>query len=108
MVEEDHNRHRVDERKNVGDDGDVEVELTLAVGTEERHSQNLDDEETRDYDVAETEESAFLPFTVENVLGEQELDGALDVGGDGDHDVSAEDPENIIEEETGEQNGTSD
>ena len=108
MVKEDHDGHCVDERKNVGDDGDVEVELTLSIGTEERHSQNLDDEESRDDDVAETEESALLPLTIEDVLGEQELDRALDVGGDGDHDVSAEDPENVIEEETGEQNGTSD
>jgi len=108
VVKEDHNRHGIDERQNVGDDGDVEVELALAVGTEERHSQNLDDEKSRDDDVAETEEGAFLPLTIEDVLGEQKLDRALDVGGNSDHDISAENPENVVEEETREQNGTSD
>ena len=106
MVEEDHDGHGVDEGRDVRDDGDLEVELIAALGAEERHAEDLDDEETGDDDVAEAEEGLSRPVA-EDVVGEEELDGAVDSHCDGDHDVRAEDPEDVDQMPTQPMRGTS-
>ncbi len=40
-------------------------------------------------------------------LGEDKLDGRLEGLGDGDHDVGAEDPEDVVEEEPAQQDAAS-
>jgi hypothetical protein len=58
---------------------------------------------TRQYDIAQAEHwksFARLAKGIEQVLGEQELNGCIKGLGDSDHDLSAEHPENIVEEQT--------
>ena len=68
--------------------------------------QQKGDEEPGNHHVAQTQHAEALARVFQRSgegFGEHELDGTLHAGGHFHHDLRSEDPENVVEEETGEQ-----
>jgi len=99
-----HDEDGESESGDVGDERRVEVEVRVAVQRPVVTEQE-GDEDSRNDDVTEAEHGHVLGVeaVLEQVLREDEFDGSLERLGDGDHDVGAEDPEDVVEEETAEQ-----
>ena len=92
---------------DVGDEGRVEVEVRVAI---ERSvvAQQESDEDAGDDDITEPQHGHVLggePI-FEQILREDQLDGSFEGLGDGDHDVGAEDPEDVVEEKTSEKDAS--
>ena len=99
-----HDEDRESESGDVGDEGRVEVEVRVAVQGSVVAEQE-GDEDSGDDDVAEAEHGHVLGVesVLQQVLRKDELDRSLEGLCDGDHDVGAEHPEDVVEEEASEQ-----
>ena len=104
VFEEVHHDDGGNEAGDVGDECGVKVERGIPV---QRLvvAQHEGDEDARNDDVAEPKHGHVLGLqpVLDEVLGEHEFDGGLEALGHRDHDVGAEDPEDVVEEEAPEE-----
>lgn len=100
VLVEMHDPDRGQEAGDVGQESGPEIEVARAVQTLVV-PQEEGDKDTGDNDVSKSQHRHVLGLqtVLEQVLGEDEFDGGLEALGHGDHDVGAEHPEDVVEEE---------
>mmetsp|Transcript_1986 Transcript_1986/g.5502 ORF Transcript_1986/g.5502 Transcript_1986/m.5502 type:complete len:440 (-) Transcript_1986:71-1390(-) len=116
-VELDHDEERRAHTQNVGGESRVEVRfgeggvdvdiLRGHLGHVGVESQQQGQEESRDDDVTQSQQGKIELAVVVGFQRswEEDFDGSVEVLGHGDHDVGAEDPEDVVKEETHEEDG---
>lgn len=109
MIEDKHDEHGCNEAHEVGEECCVEIGIRFA-SEAVIEPQQESNEDSGDDDITKTEHREFFGTQTEldEVLGEYQLDGGLEGLGYRHHHVCTEHPEDVVYEETAEEDQSGD